>query len=601
MIERRASRPLRNVATNVGLTVGALLAASCVQAPRPMAVARVAPVAQVAPAEPRYDLLIRGGTIYDGTGSPPVIGDVGIRGNDIAYVGPSAPATAATIVDARGMAVAPGFINMLSWATESLLVDPRGLSDLRQGVTLEVMGEGWSMGPLNDEMKKLARDQQGDIKYPIEWTTLGEYLNYLEKRGIGLNVASFVGATTVRQHELGERDIDPNPAQLERMRGLVRKAMEEGAMGVGSSIIYPPASFAETDELVAITSEAGKCGGMYISHMRSEADRLLESIDELIDISQRSGAPAEIYHFKQAGRANWGKQAAAIARVEAARAKGLKITADMYTYTAGGTGVAASLPPWVQDGGTQAMLKRLANPKIVARIKREMVQPGKNWENLYLHAGPSGILLAGLVEPSLKPLIGKTIADVAKMRGISPEQAVIDIVRADRGRSGALYFLMSEDNVRRQTAIPWMSFGSDAEAAAPEGVFLKSGAHPRAYGNFARFLGHYVRDEKMTTLQDAIRRLSSLPATNLGLRDRGSLRPGLRADVVVFDPATISDKATYEKPMQFATGMRDVFVNGVQVLNAGEPTGATPGRFVKGPGWTGWPDGGACRNGGKRG
>jgi len=561
-----------------------------------------APMAQPMPsapaaAAPTYDLLIRGGTIYDGSGGAPYKGDIGIRGDRIAYVGPTVPAASAREIDAAGMAVSPGFINMLSWATESLLVDSRAQSDIRQGVTLEVMGEGWSMGPLNPEMKKLAVERQGDIKYPIEWTTLGDYLSLLEKRGIAPNVASFIGAATVRQNELGEADVDPNPVQLERMRALVRQAMEEGAMGVGTSLIYPPGTFAETDELVALTTEAGRCGGMYISHMRSEGDRLLESVDELIEISRRSGAPAEIYHLKQAGRANWGKLDQVIAKVEAARSAGLKITADMYTYTAGATGVAAALPPWVQNGGNEAMLKRLADPRTVARVKREMLQPGKDWENLYLHAGPDNVLLASLVEPSLKPLIGKTIAQVAKLRGVTAEQAVIDIVRADRGRAGAVYFLMSEDNVRRQTAIKWMSFGSDAEAAAPEGVFLKSGTHPRAYGNFARFLGRYVRDEKTVPLPEAIRRLTSLPATNLGIGDRGRLQPGMAADVVLFDPATIRDHATFEKPMQYATGVRDVFVNGVQVLKSGEPTGATPGRFVKGPGWTGWPGGGACRTG----
>ncbi|MCL6730204.1 N-acyl-D-amino-acid deacylase family protein [Sphingomonas hankyongi] len=550
-----------------------------------------------AAAAAEYDVVVRGGTIYDGSGGAPYAGDVAIKGDRIAYVGPKAPGAAAKYVDASGLAVAPGFINMLSWATESLIVDPRGQSDLRQGVTLEVMGEGWSMGPLNDEMKKLSVQRQGDIKYPIEWTTLGEYLGYLEKKGIALNVASFVGATTVRQHELGERDVDPNAEQLQRMRALVHKAMEEGALGVGTSLIYPPASFAETDELVALTSEAAACGGMYISHMRSEGDRLLESIDELIEISRRSGAPAEIYHLKQAGRANWDKLDQAIAKVEAARASGLRITADMYTYTAGGTGLAASMPPWVQDGGNEAMLARLRDPEIVARVKREMLQPGKDWENLYLHAGPEGVLLANITEPSLKPLIGKTVAEAAKIRGVSPEQAVIDIVMADEGRTGALYFLMKEDNVRRQTALPWMSFGSDAEAAAPEGVFLKSSTHPRAYGNFARLLGKYVRDEKTTSLADAVRRLSSLPAGNLGLRDRGHLQAGMAADVVLFDPGKIADHATFEKPMQYATGVKDVFVNGTQVLKDGEPTGATPGRFVKGPGWTGWPGGGACRKG----
>jgi len=552
------------------------------------------------PPQPVYDVLIRGGTIYDGSGSDPIVGDVAIKDDKIVYVGPSRAVGAAQEVDATGLAVAPGFINMLSWATESLIVDPRAQSDIRQGVTLEVMGEGWSMGPLNADMRKLAIERQGDVRYPIEWTTLGEYLSFLERRGIAPNIASFVGATTVRQHELGERDIDPNPEQLQRMRSLVRTAMQEGALGVGSSLIYPPAAFAETDELIALVAEAGKCGGMYISHMRSEGDRLLESVDEVIEISRRSGAPAEIYHLKQAGRTNWGKLNDVIARVEKARSEGLKITADMYTYTAGGTGLAASMPPWVQDGGNEAMLERLKDPAVVARVKAEMVQPGTNWENLYFHAGPDRVLLVSLVDPTLKPLIGKTVAEAARLRGVAPGQLVIDLTIADRGRAGALYFLMSDENVRRQTALPWMSFGSDAEASAPEGVFLKSSTHPRAYGNFARFLGHYVRDQKVVSLSDAVRRLTSLPAENLGLRDRGRLAPGMAADVVLFDPATITDHATYERPMQYATGVRDVFVNGVEVLRNGEHTAATPGRFLKGPGWTGWPDGGACAQGGRR-
>ena len=552
------------------------------------------------PPQPVYDVLIRGGTIYDGSGSDPIVGDVAIKDDKIVYVGPRRAVGAAQEVDATGLAVAPGFINMLSWATESLIVDPRAQSDIRQGVTLEVMGEGWSMGPLNADMRKLAIERQGDVRYPIEWTTLGEYLSFLERRGIAPNIASFVGATTVRQHELGERDIDPNPEQLQRMRSLVRTAMQEGALGVGSSLIYPPAAFAETDELIALVAEAGKCGGMYISHMRSEGDRLLESVDEVIEISRRSGAPAEIYHLKQAGRTNWGKLNDVIARVEKARSEGLKITADMYTYTAGGTGLAASMPPWVQDGGNEAMLERLKDPAVVARVKAEMVQPGTNWENLYFHAGPDRVLLVSLVDPTLKPLIGKTVAEAARLRGVAPGQLVIDLTIADRGRAGALYFLMSDENVRRQTALPWMSFGSDAEASAPEGVFLKSSTHPRAYGNFARFLGHYVRDQKVVSLSDAVRRLTSLPAENLGLRDRGRLAPGMAADVVLFDPATITDHATYERPMQYATGVRDVFVNGVEVLRNGEHTAATPGRFLKGPGWTGWPDGGACAQGGRR-
>jgi N-acyl-D-amino-acid deacylase len=574
----------------LGLAATLLGTGCATTAPHPVAVALTTPSSA-------YDVLIRGGTIYNGSGGTPFVGDVGIVGDRIVYAGPARGATAQRVVEARGLAVAPGFINMLSWSNESLLVDPRGQSELRQGITLEVMGEGWSMGPLNDKMKALAVKRQGDIRYPIEWSTLGEYLTHLERKGTAANVASFVGATTVRENELADEDLDPTPAQLDRMRALVRQAMQEGAMGVGSALIYPPATFAETDELVALTTEAAKCGGMYISHMRSEGDRLLESVDELIDISRRSGAPAEIYHLKQAGRANWGKLDQVIAKVEAARASGLRITANMYTYTAGGTGVAASMPPWVQAGGNEAMLKRLRQPAVVKRVKQEMVKPGSNWENLYYHAGPDGILLTSLTEPSLKPLIGKTVAQVAKERGTSPEQVVIDIVLADQGRAGALYFLMNEDNVRRQTSIPWISFGSDAEASAPEGVFLKSSTHPRAYGNFARFLGKYVRDEKTTTLADAVRRLSALPASNLGLRDRGHLAAGMAADVVLFDPATIADHSTFERPRQYASGVRDVFVNGIQVLRGGEPTGATPGRFVKGPGWTGWPGGGACAKG----
>ncbi len=543
---------------------------------------------------PQYDVVIRGGTVFDGSGGAPFTGDVAINGDRIIYVGQKAPGTARKLVDASGLAVAPGFINMLSWANESLLVDPLGPSDLRQGVTLEILGEGWSMGPLTDDIKTLAVQRQSDIKYPIQWTTLGEYLSFLERKGVALNVASFVGATTIRQNVLGETDIDPNDAQLTRMRTLVRQAMQEGALGVGTSLIYPPASFAETDELVALTREAAVCGGMYISHMRSEGDRLLESVDELIEISRRTGAPAEIYHLKQAGRANWNKLDHVIKKVEKARAEGLRITANMYLYTAGGTGLAASMPPWVQDGGTEAMLKRLGDPAVVARVKREMVQPGKDWENLYHHAGPQGVLIASLTKPSLKPLIGKTIAEAAKLRGVTPEQLIIDLTLEDEGRGGGVYFLMSEENVRRQTSIPWMSFGSDAEAAAPQGVFLESSTHPRAYGNFARFLGKYVRDGKTVQLADAVRRLTRLPAKHLGLRDRGNLRAGMAADVVLFDPSKIADHATFEKPMQYSTGVRDVFVNGVQVLSNGEPTGATPGRFVKGPGWTGWPDGGKC-------
>ncbi|HWT41044.1 MAG TPA: D-aminoacylase [Sphingopyxis sp.] len=535
-------------------------------------------------ADAAYDLIIRGGTIYDGSGKAPVVGDVAIKGDRIVAVG-KVEGSAKTEVAAKGMAVAPGFINMLSWATESLIADPKSQSDIRQGVTLEVMGEGWSMGPMNPTMKRLETERQGDVKYPIEWTTLGDYLGWLEKRGVSTNVASFVGAATVRVHELGEGDVDPTPEQLARMRALVRQAMNEGAMGVGSSIIYAPGSYAETDELVALTSEAAKCGGMYISHMRSEGDRIEEAVDELIDISRRSGAPAEIYHLKMAGRSNWGKLDTIVKKIEAARAEGLKITTDMYTYTAGATGLDAAMPTWVQAGGLEEWIQRLKDPAIRTRVAAEMKQPGSNWENLYFGAGADKMILSGFKNDALKPLTGKTLAEVAAMRGKSPEETAMDLVVEDGSRVGTVYFLMSEDNVRRQVQLPWMSFGSDAASQATEGVFLKSGAHPRTYGNFARLLGRYVRDEKLIPLEQAVYRLTTLPATNLGIKDRGALKPGYYADVVVFDPATIGDRSTFEKPHQYSVGMRDVFVNGVGVLRNGEHSGATPGRAVRGAGW----------------
>jgi N-acyl-D-amino-acid deacylase len=543
-----------------------------------------------------YSVLIHGGTIYDGSGGEPYLGDVALKGDKIAYVGPHAPGRAARVIDATGKAVSPGFINMLSWATESLIADGRGQSDTRQGVTLEVMGEGDSMGPWTPKMKKLEVQRQGDIKYPIRWTTLGQYLEYLQKKGVTPNVASFVGATTVRVHELGEKDVDPTPAQLKRMRALVRQAMKEGAMGVGSSLIYAPATYAETPELTALVTEAGKCGGMYISHMRSEGNKLLEAIDELITISRDSGAPAEIYHFKQAGEPNWGKLDAAIAKVNAARAGGQRITADMYTYTAGATGLDAAMPTWVQSGGLEAWIKRMKDPAVRARLVQEMRTPSNDWENLLLLSGsPDNVLLISFKNPKLKPLTGKTLAEVAKMRGKSPEETAMDLVIEDGSRVGTVYFIMSEDNVKREVGLPWMSFGSDEASEAPEGVFLKSSSHPRAYGNFVRVLAEYVRKDRVATLPDAIRRLTSLPATNLGIRQRGSLKPGYYADVVVFDPATVQDHATFEKPKQLATGVDDVFINGVQVLKNGKHTGAKPGRFVRGPGWTGWPGGGACK------
>jgi len=549
-----------------------------------------------APVPASYSVLIHGGTIYDGSGSTPYVGDVALKGDRIVYVGPHAPGHAARVIDATGKAVSPGFINMLSWAVESLIADGRGMSDTYQGVTLEVFGEGDSMGPLTPEMKAKALKREGDIKYPISWTTLAQYLDFITRKGVTPNVASFVGATTVRVHELGEKDVQPTPAQLIRMRALVRQAMKDGALGVGSALIYAPATYAKTPELVALTQEAGKCGGMYISHMRSEGNKLLEAIDELITISRESGAPAEIYHFKQAGQSNWGKLDAAITRVNAARASGDRVSANMYTYLAGATGLDAAMPPWVQSGGLEAWIARMKDPAVRARLVKEMRTPTNEWENLMLLTGsPDKILLVAFKNPKLKPLTGKTLGEVARMRGKSPEETAMDLVIEDGSRVGTVYFLMSEDNVKREVGLPWMSFGSDEGSPAPEGVFLKSHSHPRAYGNVARLLGHYVRDEHAATLQDAVRRLTSLPASNLGIRQRGSLKPGFYGDVVVFDPATIQDHATYDKPDQLATGVDDVFVNGVQVLKDGVHTGAKPGRVVRGPGWTGWPGGGACR------
>ena len=554
----------------------------------------LASTSAAASSPPAYDILIRNAQVYDGSGGNPYRGEVAIFEDRIAYVGPRAPESAKSVIDAGGKAVSPGFINMLSWATDSLIADPRGLSDLKQGVTLEVMGEGSSMGPLSPEMKRLQAQRMGDIKYEISWTTLDEYLSWLTNRGVAVNVASFVGAATVREHVLGEGDVDPTPEQLARMRALVAQAMEDGALGVGSSLIYAPASYAETPELTALATEAGRCGGMYISHMRSEADRLLEAIDELIEVSKGSGAPAEIYHLKQAGKTNWDKLDPAIARIEAARAAGHRITANMYTYTAGSTGLDAAMPPWVQAGGVEAWAERLKDPATRAKVIAEMRQEKPAFENLYRHAGAEGTLLVGFKNPALKPLTGKTLAEVVKARGVSPEDAAIDLVIEDGSRVQVVYFLMSEENVARQTALPWMSFGSDASAQAPEGVFLKSSTHPRAYGNFARLLGRYVREEKTTSLAEAVRRLSAYPAQNLGLKDRGMLKAGYHADVVLFDPATIGDVATYEQPKQFATGVSHVIVNGELVLKDGELTGALPGQVVRGRGWSGWAEGG-CR------
>ena len=536
-----------------------------------------------------FDVVIRGGTVYDGSGRAPRVADIGVVGDSIAFIGQLAGASAKSEIDARGLAVAPGFINMLSWATESLIHDGRSQSDIRQGVTLEVFGEGSSMGPLNERMRREMIEDQSDIKFDVPWTTLGEYLEHLVRRGVSTNVASFIGATTVRVHEIGFADRPPTPAELERMQALVRRAMEDGALGVGSSLIYAPAFYAKTDELIALARAAAPYGGMYISHLRSEGSRFLEALDELITIAREAGVPAEVYHLKAAGQPNWGKIAQAIARIDSARASGLRITADMYNYIAGATGLDAAMPPWVQEGGYREWAKRLQDPAIRARVAEEMRTPTDKWENFFLGAGsPDKILLVAFRNDSLKPLTGKTLAEVARLRGKSAEETAMDLVVQDGSRVGTVYFLMSEENVRRQVQLPWVSFGSDAESLAPEGAFLKSRPHPRAYGNFARLLGKYVRDERLVTLEEGIRRLTSLPATNLKLKRRGKLAPGFFADIVIFDPAAIQDHATFDNPHQYSTGVRDVFVNGVQVLRNGTHTGALPGRVVRGPGWTGW-------------
>jgi N-acyl-D-amino-acid deacylase len=540
---------------------------------------------QIASADPPFDVIIKGGTVYDGTGAEARVTDIAIRGDRIASVGDFAKAPAKKTIDAGGLAVAPGFINMLSWSTESLIQDGRSQSEIRQGVTTEIMGEGDSMGPLNDRMKARIVQEQTDIKFEIKWNTLAEYLHYLEKRGISCNVASFLGATTVREYVIGLEDKQPTPEQLEQMRELVRKEMEAGALGIGTSLIYPPAFYAKTDELIELCKVAAKYQGKYISHMRSEGNQLLEALDELIRISREAAIPAEVYHIKASGKKNWPKEDELLDRIEAAQKEGLKIRANMYTYTAAGTGLDACLPPWTEDGGYPALFKRLRDPATREKIAAEVRVDSDAWENLYLAAGsPDRILLAGFKSEKLKPLTGKSLAEVAKIRGKDPIETIMDLISEDESRIGTIYYLMSEENVKKELSKPWISFGSDEASQAPEGVFLKSNPHPRAYGNFARVLGKYTRDEKVLTLPEAVRRLSALPATNLGLDHRGFIQEGMFADVVVFDPATIADRATFDKPHQYAVGMKHVFVNGVQVLKDGEHTGAKPGRALAGPG-----------------
>ena len=536
--------------------------------------------------QPTYDTIIRNGLVYDGLGGAPFKADIGIKDDTIAKIGDLIGARARQEIDVNGLAVAPGFINMLSWATETLIEDGRSQSDIRQGVTSEIMGEGWSMGPLNEQMKKELKEGQGDIKYNVEWNTLGEYLTFLEKKGISCNVASFAGATTIRTCVVGEDNRDPTPAELDSMRLLVKQAMEEGALGVGTSLIYPPAFFAKTNELIELSKVASSYGGTYISHMRSEGNQFLEALEELITIAKEANIHAEVYHLKAAGKDNWPKMDSAIKRIERARREGLNITADMYNYTAGATGLTSAFPPSLQDGGFGKLRQRLTDPAIRKQMKAAMNTNAKDWENLYYSAGsPDNVILIEFINDSLKKYNGKSLSEVARLRGQGVEECAMDLIVQDSSRVGTAYFLMSEENVKKQLALPWMSFGSDAGSYTNEGVFLKSSTHPRAYGNVARLLGIYVRDEKLISLQEAIRKLTSLPANNLQLAKRGQLKQGYFADIVVFDPEKIQDHSTFENPHQYSTGVLHVWVNGKQVLKEGEHTGEKPGYFLKGPGY----------------
>jgi len=535
--------------------------------------------------EPHYTLIIRNGKVVDGTGKAGRIADIAISGDRIIGVGDYKSAKADRIIDATGMIVAPGFINMLSWAVESLIADGRSMSDIKQGVTLEIFGEGESMGPLNASMKTERAKQQGDIKYPITWTTLKQYLDSLVAKGVSPNVASFIGAATVRIHELGYADREPTPEELSRMQDLVRQAMREGALGVGAALIYAPAFYAKTPELKALAKAAAEFGGGYVVHMRSEANRLLEALEETIDITKSAGIHGELYHMKASGEKNWSKMSKLLNRINEERSNGTSISANMYTYIAAATGLDAAMPPWVQEGGLDKWVERLKDPKTRAQVINEMKTPSDKWENSLLEAGsPTKVKFIGFKTEKLKPYTGKTLAQVARLRGTSPEDTAIDLVIEDHSRVETVYFLMSEDNVEMGLKQPWVALGSDAESSAPEGVFLKSSTHPRAYGNFARLFARYVRERKALTLEDAVRRVTRLPAENWKLKNRSCFDAGCFADIVIFDADKFQDHATFDKPMQYATGMRDVFVNGVQVLEDGEHTGAKPGRVVTGPG-----------------
>lgn len=536
----------------------------------------------------KYDLIIKNGLLFDGNGTTPILADIAIKNDTIAFIGNLGfqfDIQSVTVIDAKGMAVAPGFVNMLSWSTESLIEDGRSMGEIMQGVTLEVMGEGDSMGPITEAMKVDAKKSQGNIKYDIPWNTLGGYLTYLEKRGVSTNVASFVGASTVRAMELGYANRPPKPDELERMKKHVKLAMEEGAMGVASALIYTPGTYSDTHELIELSKVASEYGGTYISHLRSEGNKLEEATDELIRIAKEANIHAEIYHLKAAGKNNWYKIDKVIAKIDSARKAGINVTADMYNYIAGATGLDAAMPPWVQEGGFEQWSRRLQSGTIREQVGREMSSPQNDWENLCLAAGADKTLLIGFKQDSLRKYIGKTLAEVAAIKKKTWYETAMDLVVSDGSRVDVVYFLMSEENVKKQIRLPYMSFCSDAASMNPAGVFLKSSSHPRAYGNFARLLGKYVREEKVITLQEAIRKLTSLPCDNLKIQKRGRLAVGNYADIVIFDPNKIQDKATFEKPHQLSEGMIHVFVNGKQVVSNGQHTGVKSGRFVKGPGW----------------
>ncbi|MCE5209369.1 MAG: D-aminoacylase [Chloroflexi bacterium] len=533
-----------------------------------------------------YDVILRNGMIYDGSGSTPYKGDVAILGQQIAQIGNLGNAHAKTELDVRGLAVAPGFINVMSWAPITSLQDGRSQSDIRQGVTLEVFGESWSEGPLSPLMKEVYQKEQGDIKFEVTWNTLGEFLDHLAGKGVSTNIASYVGASTLRIYAMGYADRPATPDELELMRKLTAQAMEEGAMGVSTALIYPPGSYAKTDEIIELAKVAAQYNGIYISHMRSEGNTLLEAVDELLDITRKANIWSEIYHLKAMGKDNWYKMDQVIAKVEAARSEGLHVTADMYSYTAGGTGLGANMPQWVQEGGNDEWVARLKDPEIRQRLRVEMTTPTNEWENMYLMTkGAEGIILVGFDTEELKPYTGKTLAEIAVLRGQDPIDTIMDLVIEDHSGCSALYFTMSEENVEKEMKQPWVCIGSDASSQAPEGVFLKSSTHPRAYGCFARYLGHYVRDRGLMPLEEAIRKITSLPASNLKIQRRGSLKAGYYADVAVFDPTRVKDNATFQEPQQYASGMVHVFVNGTQVLKDGDHTGALPGQVVRGPGY----------------